>query len=83
MNPKGEDEDGGGDKRKGDGDDGGEEEEGSEGGAAVKGTILAGLLLLSVVGGFGTAGYIYREQVNAFLTQFSGFIEGNFFNTHC
>ncbi|GER27602.1 SNARE associated Golgi protein family [Striga asiatica] len=44
--------------------------------AAVKGTILAGFLLVGVVGGFGTVGYIYREQINAFLTQFSGIIEG-------
>ncbi|KAG8378540.1 hypothetical protein BUALT_Bualt08G0147600 [Buddleja alternifolia] len=43
---------------------------------ALKGTILAGLLLVGVVGGFGTVGYIYRDQINAFLTQFSGFIEG-------
>ncbi|KAL0326433.1 UNVERIFIED_CONTAM: hypothetical protein Sradi_5212600 [Sesamum radiatum] len=44
--------------------------------AAIKGTILAGLLLVGVVGGFGTVGYIYKDQINAFLTQFSGFIEG-------
>ncbi|KAG9129032.1 hypothetical protein Leryth_016863 [Lithospermum erythrorhizon] len=44
--------------------------------AAVKGTILAGLLLVGVVGGFGGVGYIYRDQINAFLNQFSGFIEG-------
>lgn len=53
------------------GDDGVLEE-----GNAVKGTILAGLLLVGVVGGFGTVGYIYRDQINAFLIQFSGFIEG-------
>ena len=45
---------------------------------AVKGTILAGLLLVGVVGGFGSVGYIYKDQINAFLTQFSGFIEGKF-----
>ncbi|XP_058075865.1 uncharacterized protein LOC131224422 [Magnolia sinica] len=49
---------------------------GSEGETAVKGTILAGLLLVGVVGGFGWAGYIYKDQINAFLTQLSGFIEG-------
>ncbi|KAL3641495.1 hypothetical protein CASFOL_016463 [Castilleja foliolosa] len=63
FSPKGENED---NKDDGDGGDG----------AAVKGTILAGLLLIGVVGGFGTVGYIYREQINAFLTQFSGIIEG-------
>ena len=45
---------------------------------AVKGTVLAGLLLFGVVGGFGAVGYVYKEQINAFLTQFSGFIEGPF-----
>ncbi|CAA3015031.1 uncharacterized protein LOC111394411 [Olea europaea var. sylvestris] len=63
LNPKGENDD------NTDGDTTG-------GDTAVKGTILAGLLLVGVVGGFGTVGYIYRDQINAFLTQFSGFIEG-------
>ncbi|KAL5993270.1 hypothetical protein ACLOJK_014194 [Asimina triloba] len=49
---------------------------GSEGDTAIKGTILAGLLLVGIVGGFGWVGYIYKDQINAFLTQFSGFIEG-------
>ncbi|KAK1274985.1 hypothetical protein QJS04_geneDACA009925 [Acorus gramineus] len=51
-------------------------EDGLDGGNALKGTLLAGLLLVGVVGGFGAVGYVYRDQVNAFLTQFSGFIEG-------
>ena len=54
------------------------ESEGLEGDTAVKGSILAGVLLLGVVGGFGAVGYVYKDQINAFLTQFSGFIEGNF-----
>ncbi|XP_073144987.1 uncharacterized protein [Henckelia pumila] len=45
-------------------------------GAAVKGTILAGLLLVGVVGGFGAVGYFYKDQINAFLTQFSSIIDG-------
>ncbi|KAK3027986.1 hypothetical protein RJ639_039339 [Escallonia herrerae] len=52
------------------------EEVGDNGGdAAVKGSLLAGLLLVGFVGGFGAVGYVYKDQINAFLTQFSGFIE--------
>ncbi|XP_027160038.1 uncharacterized protein LOC113761304 [Coffea eugenioides] len=47
----------------------------SGGDTAVKGSILAGLLLVGVVGGFGTVGYLYKDQINAFLNQFSGFID--------
>ncbi|XP_021775281.1 uncharacterized protein LOC110739132 [Chenopodium quinoa] len=47
-----------------------------EGDTAIKGTIVAGLLLVGVVGGFGAAGYFYRDQINSFLTQFSTLIEG-------
>ncbi|KAJ0085950.1 hypothetical protein Patl1_07727 [Pistacia atlantica] len=49
--------------------------EGLESDAALKGTLLAGVLLVGVVGGFGTVGFIYKDQINAFLNQFSGFIE--------
>lgn len=75
FNPKGDDDDNN-NRIQGNGMDA--ESEGLEGDTAVKGSILAGVLLLVVVGGFGTMGYVYKDQINAFLTQFSGFIEGNF-----
>ncbi|KAF8104966.1 hypothetical protein N665_0165s0051 [Sinapis alba] len=53
-----------------------ESDEGSGGDAAIKGTILAGVLLIGTVGGFAGVGYVYRDQINTFLTQFSTFIEG-------
>lgn len=71
LNPKGDDGD----------ENGGDEGGGLGGESAVKGTILAGLLLVGVIGGFGSVGYFYKDQINAFLTQFSGFIEGNFSRT--
>jgi hypothetical protein len=48
-----------------------------EGDTAVKGTILAGVLLVGFVGGFAAVGYVYKDPINAFLSQFSTFIEGN------
>ncbi|CAI9757779.1 unnamed protein product [Fraxinus pennsylvanica] len=71
FNPKGGNDEGTDGETSGGGGGG---DEGS--GTAVKGTILAGLMLLGAVGGFGSLGYIYKDQINAFLTQFSGFIEG-------
>ncbi|XP_019163867.1 PREDICTED: uncharacterized protein LOC109160140 [Ipomoea nil] len=46
-----------------------------DGDAAVKGTLLAGLLIVGAVGGFGVVGYLYKDQINAFLTQFSSIID--------
>ncbi|KAI5073471.1 hypothetical protein GOP47_0011484 [Adiantum capillus-veneris] len=43
---------------------------------ALRGTIVAGLILIGAVGGIGIASYIYREHINAFLIDFSDFIEG-------
>ncbi|KAK4794802.1 hypothetical protein SAY86_012796 [Trapa natans] len=66
----------------GDGGDGSDEPKneddsgGLEGDTAVKGTLLAGVLLIGVVGGFASVGYIYRDQINAFLNQLSTFIDG-------
>lgn len=62
--------------RSGGGDDGDDDE--GESGFALKGTILAGLFLVGLVGGFGAAGYVYKDQINAFLNQFSTLIEGIF-----
>ncbi|WZZ04265.1 TVP38/TMEM64 family membrane protein slr0305-like [Brassica napus] len=48
----------------------------TDGDAALKGTILAGVLLIGSVGGFAGVGYVYRDQINTFLSQFSTLIEG-------
>ncbi|KAJ4841359.1 hypothetical protein Tsubulata_018345, partial [Turnera subulata] len=74
LSPKGDDDgDDDKEKRKGKKSEG---EGGMEGDSAVKGTLLAGVLLVGFVGGFAGVGYVYREQINAFLTQFSGIIDG-------
>ncbi|CAM8995876.1 unnamed protein product [Rhodiola kirilowii] len=67
LNPRSED-------GKGREEDGDGEGEGSSG--AVTGTVLAGLVLVGVVGGFATVGFLYKDQINDYLTQFSQFIEG-------
>ncbi|XP_078441298.1 uncharacterized protein LOC144711237 isoform X2 [Wolffia australiana] len=46
------------------------------GDVSVKGTVLAGFLLVGVVGGFSAAGYFYKDQINDFLTHFTEVIEG-------
>ncbi|TVU36266.1 hypothetical protein EJB05_18194, partial [Eragrostis curvula] len=51
-----------------------EKESGTSG--ALTGTLLAGALLVGIVGGFGAAGYVYKDQINSFLTHFSEFIDG-------
>ncbi|KAJ7546358.1 hypothetical protein O6H91_08G037100 [Diphasiastrum complanatum] len=51
-------------------------EHGISGDAAFKGTLVAGLLLVGTVGGFGALGFHYRDQINEFLIQISDFIEG-------
>ncbi|XP_054816596.1 uncharacterized protein LOC129316282 isoform X2 [Prosopis cineraria] len=68
FNPKSADDGGGGDKS--------EEDPRIEGDTALKGTLLGGVLLLGVVGGIASVGYIYKDQINVFLNQFSTFIEG-------
>ncbi|CAN7078042.1 unnamed protein product, partial [Brassica oleracea var. botrytis] len=52
------------------------EESDDDGDAALKGTILAGVVLIGSVGGFAGVGYVDRDQINTFLTQFSTLIEG-------
>jgi uncharacterized membrane protein YdjX (TVP38/TMEM64 family) len=51
-----------------------EDEEGVS--TTVKGTIVATAVLLACVGGFGALGFVYKEQINDILTQFSDFLEG-------
>eukprot|EP00249_Psilotum_nudum_P024629 c29242_g1_i2 orf=978-2300(-) len=57
---------------------GANEQEGQllSGDTALKGSLVAGLILVGVVGGFSAVGYMYREQINDVLIQFSDFLEG-------
>lgn len=44
---------------------------------AVTGTTVAAIvLLLGIVGIFDAVGFLYREQINEILTQFSDFLKG-------
>lgn len=45
--------------------------------AAMKGTILAGLLLIVGVGGFAAVSYLYKDQISDLLNQLTVFIEGH------
>lgn len=74
FNPKSDD-DGGGDKNN-------KAESESEGDTdtALKGSLLAGVLLVGFVGGFASVGFIYKDQINIFLNQLSTFIEGKPFD---
>ncbi|CAJ2655380.1 unnamed protein product [Trifolium pratense] len=76
FNPKGENDVDKNKKKKRDESDKDEDDDDDGSGTALKGTILAGVLLVGFVGGFASVGYFYREPINSFLNQFSGFIEG-------
>lgn len=64
---------------KSDNDGGGGEKNDADSDTALKGTLLGGVLLLGVVGGIGSVGYVYKDQISVFLNQFSTFIEGKVF----
>ncbi len=56
-----------------------EEEDDEDMSGAVTGTAAAALvLLLGIVGIFGAVGFLYREQINDILTQFSDFLKGTY-----
>ncbi|CAM6048826.1 unnamed protein product [Sphagnum compactum] len=54
-----------------------EEEDDEDMSGAVTGTTVAAIvLLLGIVGIFDAVGFLYREQINDILTQYSDFLEG-------
>jgi hypothetical protein len=56
-----------------------EEEDDKDMSGAVTGTIVAAIvLLLGIVGIFDAVGFLYREQINDILTQFSDFLKGTY-----
>ncbi len=56
-----------------------EEEDDDDMSGAVTGTAAAAIvLLLGIVGIFGAVGFLYREQINDILTQFSDFLKGTY-----
>jgi hypothetical protein len=56
-----------------------EEEDDEDMSAAVTGTTVAAIvLLLGIVGIFGAVGFLYREQINDILTEFSDFLKDTY-----
>lgn len=56
-----------------------EEEDDEDMFGAVTGTTVAAIvLLLGIVGIFDAVGFLYREQINDILTQFSDFLKGTY-----
>ncbi len=56
-----------------------EEEDDEDMSGAVTGTTVAAIvLLLGIVGIFDAVGFLYREQINDILTQFSDFLKGTY-----
>jgi len=55
-------------------EDGDGEEEGVS--TTEKGTIVATTVLVGFVAAFGALGFVYKDEINELLTQFSDFLEG-------
>jgi hypothetical protein len=56
-----------------------EEEDDEDMSGAVTGTTVAAIvLLLGIVDIFDAVGFLYREQINDILTQFSDFLKGTY-----